>query len=101
AWMLMVTMSAGGSGGGIASAIARALGAGTRSEAEALAIHATIIGIAMAAAFSVTLLLFGPTLYLALGGSGAALQTATIYGGIILSRAVAVGLVKACGNGRG
>src|SRR5437879_2917616 len=33
-WMLMVTMSAGGMGGGIASAIARALGAGRRAEAN-------------------------------------------------------------------
>src|SRR5215472_11994249 len=37
AWMLMVTMSAGGIGGGIASAIARALGAGRRADADALA----------------------------------------------------------------
>src|SRR5436189_3175259 len=39
AWMLMVTMSAGGIGGGIASAMARALGAGQRATAHALAWH--------------------------------------------------------------
>ena len=38
--MLMQTMSAGGMGGGVASAVARALGAGRRVEAQALAAHA-------------------------------------------------------------
>ena len=36
--MLMQTMSAGGMGGGVASAVARAVGAGRRPEAEALAV---------------------------------------------------------------
>src|SRR5207244_8602244 len=39
-WMLMVTMSAGGIGGGIASAIARALGGGQRTTAHALLANA-------------------------------------------------------------
>src|SRR5689334_9214277 len=39
-WILMVTMSAGGMGGGISSAIARALGAGRRADANALVAHA-------------------------------------------------------------
>ena len=38
--MLMPTMSAGGMGGGAASAVARALGAGRRDDADALAWHA-------------------------------------------------------------
>src|SRR5215467_8604749 len=37
--MLMQTMSAGGMGGGVASAVARAVGAGRRSDASALALH--------------------------------------------------------------
>ncbi len=43
AWMLMVTMSAGGVGGGVASAVARALGAGRRGDAQALVLHALLI----------------------------------------------------------
>src|ERR671928_556471 len=43
--MLMTTMSAGGMGGGISSAVARALGRGQRSEANALASHALLIAI--------------------------------------------------------
>src|SRR5262245_58054088 len=38
--MLMQMMSAGAMGGGIASAIARTLGAGRRAEADALVLHA-------------------------------------------------------------
>lgn len=42
--MLMQMMSAGAMGGGISSAIARALGAGRRADADALALHALVIG---------------------------------------------------------
>ena len=41
--MLMQMMSAGAMGGGISSAIARALGAGRRDDADALALHALAI----------------------------------------------------------
>ena len=53
AWMLMVTMSAGGIGGGISSAIARALGAGRRADAQALVLHSLIIGLTLSVIFTV------------------------------------------------
>src|SRR5580698_4669483 len=40
--MLMQMMSAGAMGGGISSAIARALGGGRRADADALAVHALV-----------------------------------------------------------
>ena len=46
--MLMQTMSAGGMGGGVALAVARALGAGRRQDADALALHALVIAGVMA-----------------------------------------------------
>src|SRR5262245_24685286 len=58
--MLMQTMSAGGMGGGVASAIARALGARRRADADALAVHAILIALAMAALFTGGLLWAGP-----------------------------------------
>ncbi len=58
--MLMQTMSAGGMGGGVASAVARALGAGRREEADALVIHALLIALGMAALFTAGALLAGP-----------------------------------------
>ena len=48
--MLMQMISAGAMGGGISSAIARALGAGRREEADALVLHALVINIALGAA---------------------------------------------------
>src|SRR6185312_3145579 len=50
--MLMQTMSAGGMGGGVASAGARALGGGRRAEADARVVHALVIAVIMAAVFS-------------------------------------------------
>src|SRR6187402_747931 len=43
--MLTQMMSAGAMGGGVSSAVARALGAGNRERAANLALHAAIIGI--------------------------------------------------------
>src|SRR5205809_7464452 len=50
--MLMQMMSAGAMGGGIASSIARALGAGRRADANALASHALVIALGLGAAFT-------------------------------------------------
>ena len=67
--MLMQTMSAGGMGGGVASAVARALGAGRQKEADALVAHALIIALGMGAVFTAAALAGGPWLYRALGGT--------------------------------
>src|SRR5271156_5888676 len=74
--MLMQMMSAGAVGGGISSAVARALGAGKREDADRLAVHAIAIGIGFAAVFSAAVLIGGRALYAAMGGSGAALDAA-------------------------
>ena len=74
--MLMQTMSAGGMGGGIASAVARALGGGRRADADRLAAHGILIALGMAALFTATLLAAGPAIYRAMGGHGAALDAA-------------------------
>src|SRR5471032_3197144 len=50
--MLMTMVSNGGIGGGVSAAIARAIGAGRRQEAESLAWHTLVIGVAAGAAFS-------------------------------------------------
>ena len=86
--MLMQTMSAGGMGGGIASAVARALGAGRRRDADRLAAHGLLIALAMAALFTVVLLAGGPTVYRALGGHGATLDAALAYSHVIFGGAV-------------
>src|SRR5947207_8660173 len=92
--MLMQTMSAGGIGGGIASAVARALGGGRRAEADALVAHALVIGLALSAIFTAGLLWGGPALYAAMGGSGPSLDAALAYSGVIFAGALAVWLVN-------
>jgi putative MATE family efflux protein len=96
--MLMQTMSAGGMGGGVASAVARALGAGRRADADALAVHALVIAAAMAAAFTVTLALAGPSLYRALGADGAVLAAAMAYSRVIFGGALAYWLLNTLGS---
>src|SRR5262245_61062718 len=66
--MLMQMMSAGAMGGGISSAIARALGAGRRDDADALVWHALVISAALGALFTIGILTGSPALYRALGG---------------------------------
>src|SRR6187549_1031750 len=60
ALMLMQMMSAGAMGGGISSAIARALGGGRRDDADALVWHALVVNLALGTAFAVPMLVFGP-----------------------------------------
>src|SRR5215468_12026166 len=72
--MLMQMMSAGAMGGGISAAIARALGGGRRADADALALHATVIALVFGITFTTTLLAGGPALYATMGGSGASLS---------------------------
>lgn len=86
--MLMQTMSAGGMGGGVASAVARALGAGRRAEAQALAAHAVLIALVMGVLFTSGLLAGGPALYSAMGGTGASLDTALTYSRVVFGGAV-------------
>jgi putative MATE family efflux protein len=90
--MLMQTMSAGGMGGGVSSAVARALGAGRRGDANALVFHALVIAIVMGTGFAGALLLGGRVLYGAMGGTGGALAAALTYSNIVFGGAIAVWL---------
>jgi len=96
--MLMQTMSAGGMGGGVASAIARALGAGRRGEAQTLAAHAVLIALVLAALFTAGLLLGGPAVYRAMGGTGEALGAAVTYSNVIFGGAAAFWLFNTLGS---
>ena len=87
--MLMQTMSAGGMGGGIASAVARALGGGRRDDARALVLHAVIVAIVMSALFTVVLVGAGPALYRAMGGRDGALAAALTYSNLVFAGAFA------------
>jgi len=83
--MLMQMISAGAMGGGISSAIARALGGGRREEADALVLHAVVINVLLGAVFSALLLVFGRPLYRLMGGAGASLEAALVYSDIVFA----------------
>ena len=83
--MLMQMISSGAMGGGISSAIARALGAGRRDDADALVLHALIIQVALGAAFSAVMLAFGSPIYRALGGNGGELSAALVYSNVVFA----------------
>ena len=87
AYMLMTTMANGGIGGGVASAVARALGAGDRRAAQSLAYHGFVLAIAFGALFSVEFWLGGAWLYSAMGAHGAAIATALPYSHMVLAGA--------------
>src|SRR4029077_15645676 len=83
--MLTQRISAGAMGGGISSAIARALGAGRREEADALVLHALGINVALGAVFSVTMVACGRPIYHALGGAGGELEAALAYSNVVFA----------------
>jgi putative MATE family efflux protein len=93
--MLMQQMANMAMGGAIAAAIARALGAGRREDASALALHALVIAAGAAALFSMALLLGGRALYELMGGRGTALAAALEYSNVIFAGALAYWLLGA------
>ncbi|ETR77045.1 cation transporter [Afipia sp. P52-10] len=88
--ILMMTMSGGAMGGGVASAIARAMGAGDTHRASTLALHALTIGIAVGATFSVLLLVFGEQLLIWMGGRNDVLREAKAFSQIYFSGVVLI-----------
>jgi putative MATE family efflux protein len=92
--MLTQMMSAGAMGGGVSSAISRALGAGNRDRAATLALHAAIIGGCGGLFFTAVMLLFGRQFFALLGGRGRVLEEACNYSQVLFSGAVAIWLVN-------
>jgi putative MATE family efflux protein len=93
--MLMQMTSAGAMGGGIASAIARALGAQRRDDAQALVMHAVLIAVGFGLVFMLGVWLGGRALFVAMGGTGAALDAALTYSYWVFGGAVLVWLFNA------
>lgn len=94
-FMMMTMLSAGAVGGGISSAVARALGAGRRGDADALVLHAILINLALGLAASALFLVFGRRIYGAMGGEGASLEAALAYSDVVFAGNVLVWLMNA------
>jgi putative MATE family efflux protein len=103
--ILTMTMSGGAMGGGVASSVARALGAGDIDRASTLAAHALLIGICFGLAFMLLMLTLGPHLLAVLGGRGNVLAQAVSYVEIFFGGAVVpwlmntlAGILRGTGN---
>jgi putative MATE family efflux protein len=84
-FMMMQMLSAGALGGAISSAVARAIGAGRRDDADALVVHALVINVALATVFALVVVAFGPQIYSALGGRAGSLAAALQYSNVVFA----------------
>jgi putative MATE family efflux protein len=96
--MLIQMMSAGGMGGGISSAIARALGSGRREEADVLVWHAVAIAIGLGVVTTLAAWLGGPPLYAAMGGANGSLAAALAYSNLVFAGATLIWLFNSLAN---
>jgi len=80
---LVQMMSAGAMGGGVSSAVSRALGASDLPRARTLAMHAVVIGLVAGLATTVLFLAFGRSLFALLGGRGEVLEQAVAYANVL------------------
>jgi putative MATE family efflux protein len=94
-YMLMTMLSAGAIGGGIASAVARALGARRQDDADALVLHALVVNGVLGLAFAALFIGFGRPIYAAMGGEGAALEAALRYSDVVFAGGVLLWLGNA------
>ncbi len=92
--MLQQMMSGGAMGGGVSSAISRALGAGDERRASALAFHALVIGCAFGFVSTITMLHFGEPIYRLLGGRDTALTQALAYSNVVFLGATGIWLTN-------
>ena len=94
-FMMMTMLASGAIGGGISSAVARALGSGRRADADALVLHAILINLAFGIATSILFLVFGRQIYSAMGGRGGSLEAALKYSNVVFAGNVLIWLMNA------
>jgi putative MATE family efflux protein len=90
--MLTQMFSSGAMGGGVSSAVSRAIGAGDLDRARTLATHAVVIGASAGLLFTVFFLAAGPVLYGWLGARAAVLEQAVLYSQVVFCGALPIWL---------
>jgi putative MATE family efflux protein len=93
-FMLMMTMSNGGLGSGVASSVARAIGAGRQKDADALVFHTIVLAVVFGAAFTIGITLFGRAIYSAMGGRDGSLAAALLYSNVLFAGAIPAWIVN-------
>lgn len=105
--LIMMTVVSGGLGTGVASGIARALGAGRPSDACGVAEHALAITVLLSVAGTAATELGGEALFRGMGGRGLVLEQATqfarvLFGGLLITFAIGTldSILRGTGNVR-
>jgi MATE family, multidrug efflux pump len=105
--MILITVVSGGLGTGVASGIARALGAGRTGDARSIAEHAILITTGLAIGGSLASEIGARGLFSLMGGTGAVLDQATLFsrvlfGGLLISFTVGTfdSILRGAGNVR-
>src|SRR6201996_169496 len=93
-FMLMTMMSNGGFRSGVASAVARAVAAGRKQDADALVFHSLVLAIIVGALFTAAAIKGGPVMYRMLGGRAEALDAALKYSNYLFAGSVPVWIVN-------
>lgn len=90
---LFIAITTVGMGGAISSAVARSLGAGNVSEAQALAAHAILLSLIFGVTSAAALIFFGPEIYGLLGAKGDSLNQALSYSNIVFGGSICLWLL--------
>src|SRR6184192_19276 len=85
--LLAITAMGGGIGAGAASAVARALGAGRRNDAAALAGQALVLSVVIGLGFGLALQVCAAPLFHLMGASGAVHASATLFARVLFGGA--------------
>jgi putative MATE family efflux protein len=93
--MLTQMMSSGAMGGGVSSAISRALGANDIACAQTLAFHALVIGLVVGTIYAVIFIYCGPIFYALLGGKNEVLKEATAFSNVLFIGAIGTWVMNA------
>ncbi|MGN6570683.1 MAG: MATE family efflux transporter [Pseudolabrys sp.] len=96
--MLILQTTNSGMGVGVSSAVARAIGAGSRERADALVYHALLLALALAALFSTVMLLAAPHMFGWMGGRDRMLADALSYADVAFGGAVCITILNLLGN---
>lgn len=94
-FMMMQMLSGGAIGGGISSAVARALGSGRREDANAFVLHALVVNLGLGLLCTALFLGFGRPLYTAMGGRDGSLEAALAYSDIVFGGVALVWVMNA------
>ncbi len=92
--MFQMMLSGGAMGGGVSSAVSRAIGAGDAARANALAVHAMWIALVAGTIYMLAMLSGGRALFSLLGGQGEALAQAMAFANVAFLGSIFIWLVN-------